>query len=46
VSGKREAAHTAYRSYWHWRVLYRHSRGTYVLPVGYPDMRPVPLPER
>lgn len=26
----------AYRGYWHWRVLYRHARGTYVLPVGYP----------
>jgi hypothetical protein len=26
----------AYRGYWHWRVLYRHTRGTYVLPVGYP----------
>ena len=22
----------AYRGYWHWRVLYRHARGTYVLP--------------
>jgi membrane-bound lytic murein transglycosylase B len=26
----------AYRGYWHWRVLYSHVRGTYVLPVGYP----------
>lgn len=26
-----------YRGYWHWRVLYRHARGTYLLPVGYPD---------
>jgi len=25
-----------YRGYWHWRVLYRHERGTYVLPDGYP----------
>jgi hypothetical protein len=24
-------------------VLYRYQRGTYVLPVGYPDARPVPL---
>jgi membrane-bound lytic murein transglycosylase B len=44
-----EYAHTmqrsrsAYRGYWHWRVLYRHVRGTYVLPVGYPDSRPVLL---
>lgn len=34
----------AYRGYWHWRVLYRHTRGTYVLPVGYPDARPTLLP--
>ena len=36
---------SAYRGYWHWRVLYRHTRGTYVLPVGYPDRRPVLLAE-
>ena len=34
-----------YRGYWHWRVLYRHTRGTYLLPVGYPDARPVLLPD-
>ena len=34
---------SAYRGYWHWRVLYRHTRGTYVLPVGYPKVRPVLL---
>ena len=28
-----------YRGYWHWRVLYRHERGTYVLPDGYPRER-------
>jgi len=33
----------AYRGYWHWRVLYRQKRGTYILPVGYPHERPVPL---
>ncbi len=33
----------AYRGYWHWRVLYRHVRGTYLLPVGYPDAHPVLL---
>jgi soluble lytic murein transglycosylase-like protein len=32
-----QRSRTAYRGYWHWRVLYRHTRGTYVLPVGYPD---------
>ncbi|HEX6248302.1 MAG TPA: lytic transglycosylase domain-containing protein [Nocardioidaceae bacterium] len=36
----------AYRGYWHWRVLYRHTRGTFVLPIGYPDERPVLLPGR
>jgi hypothetical protein len=35
---------SAYRAYWHWRVFYRHARGTYVLPVGYPKARPIPLP--
>ena len=36
---------TAYLGYWHWRVLYRHARGTYVLPVGYPRTRAVLMPE-
>jgi membrane-bound lytic murein transglycosylase B len=35
---------SAYHRYWHWRVLYSHARGTHVLPVGYPEKRPVPLP--
>lgn len=35
-----QASPSAYRGYWHWRVLYRHERGTYVLPVGYPKVRP------
>lgn len=30
---------SAYRGYWHWRVLYSHVRGTYILPVGYPKKR-------
>ena len=34
-----------YRGYWHWRVLYRHVRGTYVLPVGYPDRHQVLMEE-
>jgi hypothetical protein len=34
---------SAYRGYWQWRVLYRHTRGTYVLRVGYPKVRPVLL---
>jgi soluble lytic murein transglycosylase-like protein len=36
-------ARSAYRGYWHWRVLYRHRRGTFVLPDGYPGARPVLL---
>jgi hypothetical protein len=36
----------AYRGYWHWRVLYLHKQGTFVLPVGYPDARPVLLSGR
>jgi hypothetical protein len=35
---------SAYRSYWHWRVFYRRADTTYVLPVGYPTTRAVPLP--
>ena len=31
----------AYRGYWHWRVLYRQARGTFVLPTGFPKVRPV-----
>jgi membrane-bound lytic murein transglycosylase B len=34
----------AYRGYYHWRVLYRHERGTLVLPVGYPRVRPERVP--
>ena len=33
-----------YRGYWHWRVLYHLERGTYVLPVGFPHVRPVRVP--
>jgi soluble lytic murein transglycosylase-like protein len=34
----------AYRGYWHWQVFCQLRRGAYVLPVGYPDVRPLPLP--
>ena len=27
----------SYRGYWHWRVLYKHVDGTYLLDVGYPQ---------
>jgi hypothetical protein len=26
-----------YRGYWHWRVLYQHERGTFLLDHGYPE---------
>jgi membrane-bound lytic murein transglycosylase B len=35
----------SYRGYWHWQVLYKHKRGSYVLPVGYPRNPAVLLPE-
>ena len=35
----------AYYGYYHWQVLYRTSRGTFLLPVGYPRVRPERLPE-
>jgi membrane-bound lytic murein transglycosylase B len=41
-----ERSASAYHGYWHWRVLYSHTRGTHVLPVGYPEKRAVPLPGR
>jgi membrane-bound lytic murein transglycosylase B len=34
---------SAYLGYWHWRVFYRHTRATYLLPVGYPETRAVPV---
>jgi membrane-bound lytic murein transglycosylase B len=43
-AGTMQRSGSAYRSYWNWRVFYRHASGTYVLPVGYPKTRPVPLP--
>jgi hypothetical protein len=33
----------SYRGYWHWRVLYKHVDGTYLLDVGYPEVRPTKL---
>jgi membrane-bound lytic murein transglycosylase B len=50
VGAVREYARTmqrsasAYGGYWHWRVLYRQRSRTYILPVGYPEHRPVALP--
>jgi hypothetical protein len=43
-AGTMQQAPWTYRGYWHWRVLYKHVRGTYALPVGYPDRRPVLVP--
>jgi membrane-bound lytic murein transglycosylase B len=39
-----QRAPAAYRGYWCWRVLFRTTRGTYVLPVGYPRSRAALLP--
>jgi soluble lytic murein transglycosylase-like protein len=33
-----------YRGYWSWQVFCQLRRGAFVLPVGYPHVRPVPLP--
>ena len=36
----------AYTGYWQWRVLYRHVKGVYALPVGYPKKRAVLIDPR
>jgi len=33
----------SYRGYWSWRVLYKTTKGVYVLPVGYPKAHAVRL---
>ena len=33
-----QQSRSAYRTYWNWRVLYRKTDGTYVMPVGYPHV--------
>lgn len=35
---------SVYRGYWHWQVFCQLRRGAFLLPVGYPDVPPVPLP--
>jgi soluble lytic murein transglycosylase-like protein len=39
----RRDAH-AFLGYYHWQVLYRTAKGTFLLPVGYPRVRPRRLP--
>jgi hypothetical protein len=34
----------AYDGYYYWQVLYRTTKGTFLLPVGYPRARPERLP--
>jgi membrane-bound lytic murein transglycosylase B len=34
----------AFRGYYYWQVFYRTTKGTFLLPVGYPRVRPEPLP--
>jgi hypothetical protein len=36
----------AYTGYWQWRVLYRHVKGVYALPVGYPNEKAVLIDPR
>jgi hypothetical protein len=36
----------AFYGYYNWQVFYRTTRGTFLLPVGYPRVRPEPLPGR
>lgn len=40
-----EADERAFHGYYNWQVFYKHRRGNYVLPEGYPEERPVALPE-
>lgn len=37
------ASPAAYRSYWHWQVLYHRTDRTFLLPEGYPRTPAVPL---
>jgi membrane-bound lytic murein transglycosylase B len=34
----------AFRAYYYWQVLYQTTKGTFLLPVGYPRLRPKRLP--
>ncbi len=34
----------AYLGYYYWQVVYDQRRGAVILPVGYPNRRPEPLP--
>jgi hypothetical protein len=34
----------AFYGYYYWQVLYQTSKGTFLLPVGYPGVRPKRLP--
>jgi hypothetical protein len=34
----------AFYGYYFWQVLYRTTKGTFLLPVGYPGVRPRRLP--
>jgi membrane-bound lytic murein transglycosylase B len=34
----------AFYAYYYWEVLYQTTKGTFILPVGYPRVRPRPLP--
>jgi hypothetical protein len=35
----------AFYGYYYWQVLYRTTKGTFLLPAGYPRVRPQRLPD-
>ena len=43
-AGRMRADQCAFYGYYYWQVLYRTTTGTFLLPVGYPRVRPKRLP--
>ncbi len=43
-AGEMRTSGRAFRGYYYWQVFYRTTKGTFLLPVGYPRRRPVRLP--
>jgi membrane-bound lytic murein transglycosylase B len=39
-----QADRRAFFGFYAWQVLYKHVDGTVILPEGYPEARPVPVP--
>jgi hypothetical protein len=42
-AGRMHADPRAYEGYYNWQVLYAHVGGVFILPVGYPRVRPEPV---